>query len=436
MVFRRLRWSNLIVLFCGLTLTGPVLAKSLEDRLAGFAGAGGLIRDFNVKQGGQVSGVVSLGSPARIPDFFGPVIEKLAIRGADFPVTSTVPGFSYVFDPQLQVIERSAQMGPVFVERVETVGKGRFELGASFLFASLEEVNGGGFGGTDVLFARNKQITVNGQDVIPLASTTVESLRLEYYWTNASFTYGLTDKWDVNVLLPVVYTTMRARGFQQFPLLAADTLQQTGSICQVQANGDCPSTFDARADGSAFGVGDLLVRTKYQLPNAGPVSLAGALSLRLPTGSVEDFQGLGDYTITPTGVAQLPIGKHALHATLGFEVNADDLTRTRARYSLGGSIQVLDQLALLIDVLGSSSLADDKFEVASIGAPVNGVTFEGTTANTTKLAVPRSDLIDLATGLKVALGQHGAFYVGAIVPLTNDGIRAQVIPTGGIQIGF
>ena len=84
--------------------------------------------------------------PGTFGDFFGPAVQRLAVRGTDFPVTSTVPGFSYVYDPKLQVLERSSQLGPVFAERAETVGHGRVEFGASFLFASLQQIDGGKFG--------------------------------------------------------------------------------------------------------------------------------------------------------------------------------------------------------------------------------------------------------------------------------------------------
>jgi hypothetical protein len=163
------------------------------------------------------------------------------------------------------------------------------------------------------------------------------------------------------------------------------------------------------------------------------------LTIRLPTGSEANWQGLGDTTVTPTLISSVPLGRVSLHGTLGFEVNADDLQRTRARYTLGGAVQMLENLALLVDVLGSSSLVDDTYSVTGpvIGiSTINGVKFEGNTATGADYAIPRSDLIDVATGLKLSLGKSAIFFIGAIVPLTRDGLRAPVIPTGGIEVGF
>src|SRR6185369_7176118 len=103
------------------------LAKSLSDRLQDLVPvpAGGLATDD-----GSVTGP----GPAlqtienAISSVTTDAIQRIAIRGVDFPVVATVPGFSYVYNPTLQTIERSTQLGPVFSERAETLGKGHFQL--------------------------------------------------------------------------------------------------------------------------------------------------------------------------------------------------------------------------------------------------------------------------------------------------------------------
>jgi len=46
------------------------------------------------------------------------------------------------------------------------------------------------------------------------------------------------------------------------------------------------------------------------------------------------------------------------------------------------------------------------------------------------------DVVDLAVGVKVQVYGNVICFLSAIVPLTNDGPHAEVIPTGGIQYGF
>src|SRR5207302_1201830 len=103
-------------------------------------------------------------------------------------------------------------------------------------------------------------------------------------------------------------------------------------------------------------------------------------------------------------------GAHDVHATLGFEMNADDLERCRARYAVGGSFQPWHGLAFLLDLIGTSSFVDDTFDVPgrtfhdagnkqlfAIPQLLRARRTDGVTA-----VVPRSDLVDLAVGAKVS----------------------------------
>jgi hypothetical protein len=125
------------------------------------------------------------------------------------------------------------------------------------------------------------------------------------------------------------------------------------------------------------------------------------------------------------------------------ELNADDAERNRARYAVGASFRVLRRLALLLDVLGSSSFSDDDFELT---APAGHV-FPRQAFGADQLVkdrndvriiafVPRSDIVDLAVGIKVSAVGSLVAYASAIVPLTADGLRADVIPSAGLEFSF
>ena len=71
----------------------------------------------------------------------GLLVKQLAPSAADFPAISTVPGFTYRYNPQIDEFERSsASLGPVFVERAHTLGQGKFDLGFSYLFVDFDEL--------------------------------------------------------------------------------------------------------------------------------------------------------------------------------------------------------------------------------------------------------------------------------------------------------
>jgi hypothetical protein len=60
-------------------------------------------------------------------------------------------------------------------------------------------------------------------------------------------------------------------------------------------------------------------------------------------------------------------------------------------------------------------------------------TFSGHTLIST---IPRTDVVELAVGLKFSLVGGAVAYLSAIVPLTHQGLQASVIPTGGLEYTF
>src|SRR5262249_47238510 len=100
---------------------------------------------------------------------------------------------------------------------------------------------------------------------------------------------------------------------------------------------------------------------------------------------------------------------------------------------LGAKIQALPRLAIILDVIGSSGIAAEHFQQPfPTEASVTGTLFPIVATGT----VPRTDLVDLAVGCRVAVTNAVRIYLDAIIPLTQDGIRADVVPAGGIEWRF
>jgi hypothetical protein len=119
-----------------------------------------------------------------------------------------------------------------------------------------------------------------------------------------------------------------------------------------------------------------------------------------------------------------------VHLNVGGEIDADDLERSQIRYALGTSLQAWSRGAVLLEVIGKSTVTSDRFTV-----PVRALGFAlGGQARNGRIA--RSDIVDLAASLRVRLSRSGVAFVGAIVPLTDDGVRADVVPGGGIEFAF
>ncbi len=322
-------------------------------------------------------------------------IQRSAARSADFIATATAPGFTYHFNPETGAFERGrSSRGPVYVEPPQTVGKGGIDLGMSYLYADFTELDG-----ESLEDALDELEDVRGTDVLDIET---DNFDIRSHVFSFSGTYGLTDRWDVNLLLPLFVTTLELSGESALLVPGAPPFR---------------NPFDE--DDTKVGPGDLLLRTKYRLADRAGVELASAFTLRLPTGDEDNFQGLGDVILTPLVAAMRTFGPHDVHANFGIEVDASDVDRSRARYAIGVSLQLLEPLAFLVDVVGSSGFTDDDFEEGSVQG-----------------SVPRSDIVDLFAGTKVRVSEHLVAHLGAFVPITNDGLRADVVPAGGIEASF
>jgi len=326
-------------------------------------------------------------------------LVRTAVRGADFPATATTPSFTYEFDPSTGTYVRSStSLGPEFAERSETIGRGRFDFGMGYLFVDFKTLDGNSLEGSRL---GPETLELPRSRAIITQAVTFSKFTLTSHVMSLSATYGLTDRWDVNLLLPVVSTSLDAAG---------------QSSSQIAGNvGGISTPF--RVDDSRFGIGDVLLRTKYHVANTRLANIAVGLTARLPAGRKEDFQGLGDFVLTPSFVASHTLGRHDIHMNLGFDVNTDDPQRDRVRYAMGATLQLSDRVAFLADILGSSGVAADTF----------------TDQSGHRDEVARSDDVFAAPGFKFELHGSVVAFVGAVIPLTSNGVQAEVLPAGGIE---
>lgn len=390
------RTFRLLVLALALTAERTAFAGSLADLL----GPGNVVVD-----------------PVRFQ------LERGLARGLDFPATATTPGFTYQYDPALGDFRRTyASLGPAFLERADTVGKGRFDVGLSMLYAAPDEIDGQSLDGDSRTIIFEAPGVIGSQQA---AQVTFDDFDLTAFSWYASSTYGVTNRFDVNLLLPLFYTDLDVRRTDAF---GADVRAFTGSE-------------------SAFGVGDIQVRGKYLIDRRDPLRAAVGLALRMPTGNEDDFHGIGDFTLTPSGVLSYVFGRNDVHASVGLETNADELERSRVNYGVGVSVGVIQRLTANVDVIGSSQFVDEDVEIpvnSSIQAlapavariPGADVTATGFNSSIVHLSIDRTDIVDVAVGAKVAIVGSLVGFASVIVPITDDGVRADFVPAGGLEISF
>ena len=380
----------------------------------------------------------------------GVLTQQLAPSAADFPAISTTPGFTFRYNPQIQAFERSSSsLGPVYVERAQTVGQGKFDIGMSYLYVDFDELNGKSLDGLNFTLRHEDCCDPNtGVEKGPGAPPSPGNPPFERDFIKVTFnkfslrshvmsffaTYGITDRWDVNILLPVVSTSFKVKVHSQInndgsKEQFADTPLKNGIHFFSKAD---KRLDDFRSfDDDKTGVGDIQMRTKYHIFEAAGFNLASGLALRIPSGSNGNFQGLGDATLTPFLALSQEYGPVELHANGGIQFNFDDSDRSRVRYAGGATIRLIEEVAFLVDIIGSSNIKTDKF---SVKVPKEEENPSG--------LVPgrlHTDVVDLNVGFKTSPFGPQRSIVGfatVFIPLNHDGLRSNAIPAVGLEMGF
>ena len=331
-----------------------------------------------------------------------------------------------------------AGLGPLFLDHAATLGAGVTNVNVasqrSFAQGSLfgQPFQELGAFAPPLLVKR----TPTGNPAAPAAV----GLRLTYVldlhvWATAlAVSHGLTDSFDVSVVLPVVSTaldaTVRARVVQATGPAGGAFHPVTGA---PSVGGTIPAV-------SSTGVGDLTVRGKYRLPIPPPIRMAATLEGQFPTGDPLELHGTGSYWLTPGLDAALPLfGKRAeLDGHVAIHVNLSKPQQSQALYGLSASAVVVPKrLATIVEFLGQSQLttafapADTDVLVltpAGIAAdPLLGVGWSG-----------RLDQFNFAFGLRARLVATLMLFATGIVPLNRSvGVRAAgIVPTVGLGWSF
>lgn len=375
----------------------------------------------------------------------------MAAQLATIPLGSSSGGFSYTFDPALGTFSReSSTFGSAFVERALTAGRGRWNAGFNFQRATYDTLEG-----KDL---QNGQIAVYlvhqdccgaanapGVPPNPFFEGDVIENRLSLDLTSSTFSafvnYGLTDRLDVGVVVPVV--TIRMTATSNASVIRLATSDNPG-IHQFPG-GAAGRTFTETA--RAQGLGDILVRGKVRFLDAPGGGLAAGVDLRLPTGDSEQLLGTGGTQVKLALIGSMAQGPFSPHVNLGYTFSSggtsDPLAVTpnvpdEFGYSAGFDTALHPRLTLSLDVLGRT-LRDlgrlvptrRQFPFVTQTGAFGTATFEEFTRRSGDL-----NLIVGATGVR--WNPRGNLLISAqvLVPFTEAGLRDRITPVLGFDYSF
>ncbi len=217
----------------------------------------------------------------------------LALELATVPVSSSSGGFTYRLDPTLGTVVRSSDsFGPFFAERSLTSGRNQASLAVGYRSTTFDNIDGRNLrDGTMVSTA-----SILRGEAAPFDIETV-ALRIRTDTVTLTGNYGVTDRLDIGGAIPFVRVSLQGQRVDTYR--GRELLQATGSA-------------------SASGLGDVVVRAKYNLLRDGASGLAVAGEARLPTGNEQDLLGAGRTTLTPRLIGSYERARVGIHGELGY----------------------------------------------------------------------------------------------------------------------
>jgi hypothetical protein len=369
------------------------------------------------------------------------IIGSISGNVSNVPLSATSGGTTFRFEGGVPV-KTSESPGPIFGERAQTLGRGRVLLGANLTnlhFTSLRgtdlrnihlnfthaNVN---FAGCDTLFGGDC-----ARMGIPLLENDVMQFRLSLDLTlkvtSFFLTYGLTDRVDIGVVLPIVSASFRGESeAQMIPF---------GGPTAAHFFGGTPEnpvlTASRFVEGDATGVGDVALRLKVNVRRTDRASLSLLGDARFATGSSDDLLGSGAFAARGLGIVSARFGDFSPHVNVGY-LYRQSTTQNDALLATVGFDNVLAPWATLAaDLVSELQVGRSNLrlpDVVVIESPFRR------TVQPTTISDSRDDIVSGSFGFKFTTAPGLNAIANSIWPLNRGGLRANVVWTAGLEYSF
>ncbi len=407
--------------------------------------------------------------------------KAIALGLTTFPLPSSSGGFAYTRDAATgEVRLATSTFGPIYAERALTIGKGRFDFGVSFQPTSFDSFETAELTGGNMKFflehnnccpASNREPSEPTDFNPALERDLLESaisLDIETNTTVLFANYGITDRFDVGAAIPIVSVQLGGSVTSTIVRTATDNDHSIHSF-----SGQDSLTVSKTL--SATGLGDMLLRAKYNFVRSEANAVAASIDVRLPTGDKDNLLGSG---ATQTKLLFLASGEYGLfapHAGFGYTFsngNVSDLTAhvdplpdagliliepapfdtgvpDEINYNFGFSAAPHPRLTLGFDFIGRTIRDVIRFDIGDRSFPnrTPGAVPPGTSSfQATDEFLVRGDpqtgtrenlnLLLGVVGGKVNIGRGLLLNGGVLFPLSNSGLQPNVTPYFSLEYVF
>jgi hypothetical protein len=345
------------------------------------------------------------------------------------PVTSSSSGTTFRFEGGAPVAT-STSGGPIFGERAQTIGRGRWFVGVGLSQLQFERLNGVPLSGIVFNFThQNVGDTTVG--IPPLERDYIQmKLDMSVNLLVASFssTYGVMDGVDLGVTVPFVRTSVSGHSSAEIFLIGQDTLHR---FAGTGANPVLTAT--STAAGIASGLGDVEGHLKIRVSQTQRLGIALYGSARFPTGDESNLLGAGSFSARGLGIVSARLGNFNPHAYAGYTVRTGDLQTNSVEGNVGFDNLLAPWATMAFDVLGSWQVGASKI---GLPPPVQYTVPATYTLQVTNLPSRRDDFLSMSFGFKFRTRRGIQLVANALVPLKDSGLQPQTMLTGGLEYTF
>jgi hypothetical protein len=375
------------------------------------------------------------------------ITGAVATSIGNLPIGATSGGTTFRFEAGVPV-KTSTSAGPIFAERAQTLGKGRTLIGISrnsFHYASLRGVP---LNDIELIFTHENVTNENtpgcdsiaGGDCSKMGIPNLENdimqfrlnLDMNVSVTNLYATYGLTDRLDVGIVVPLVSTHLHGTSTAQVIPFGGPTAAHF--FAGTPTNPVLAATRDV--EGSAFGLGDVAVRSQLKIHESDRSRVALLGEARFATGASDDLLGAGVFSARGMAVISGEINGFSPHANIGYTFHAGkhDLPWNDAVIAIAGFDDLIaPRVTLAADLVSALQVGRSNLRLpppVTFDSPFHRV-IEPTT-----IPDQRDDIVNGSFGGKYQLSNGFTLITNVLVPLNRGGLRPNISYTTSLEFNF
>lgn len=412
-------------------LAAPLEAQSLRSRITDLFTFGDcglpLCLDLSTVHGDHFIPSITEGQVGVI----GFMTEAIGRSTQRVPLAATSSGETFSIVGGLPV-RTSTSGGPIFGERSQTLGRGRFYLGANVTGINFTSISGAPLDNLVINFS-HEDIGAPGlgdpnfeNDLVQLQLALDVNIRVASLFA----TWGILDFVDLGVAIPFVRTSVR--GASEAQIIPFGT-GNTPLHFFAGTSADPVLRAAAAIDESATGIGDIVGRIKINLGQSQRAGAALLADVRFATGDKENLLGSGASAVSTMLVGAVQFGHFSPHINAGYLARSGELQNDAILVTLGFDNLMTEWATFAFDLVSEWQVGDNKIELP--GEIVYTTPFDRRLPSV-GIPIHRENVLNASAGVKFTVRGGTVLVVNGIVPLRDVGLQPDFVWTTGLEYAF